>query len=228
MLPFGIMIKDLVTAFLVAFAAVTASDLLSRIWNYFEPREPFRLGADGSAACAAGESAHCAEAGHQRRSVTARKLHELLDLRFLRLTLEKLERRIRREARHGNPPASTSEQPRLQVRSPSHSTFRRAVRLTDAMRDWASVKSITVDRSQSPASETSSPRPSRIASRGGRARPGFKSVGIGRVIGKSQPIIRRLRVVGWPPSHYDYLMVACFGMLVRNRAWPPRRSRAAP
>jgi hypothetical protein len=34
-LPFGIMLKDLVTAFLVAFAAVTASDLLSRIWDYF-------------------------------------------------------------------------------------------------------------------------------------------------------------------------------------------------
>jgi hypothetical protein len=29
------MLKDLVTAFLVAFAAVTASDLLSRIWEYF-------------------------------------------------------------------------------------------------------------------------------------------------------------------------------------------------
>ena len=34
-LPFGIMINDLITAFLVAFAAVTASDLLSRIWEYF-------------------------------------------------------------------------------------------------------------------------------------------------------------------------------------------------
>jgi hypothetical protein len=34
-LSFGIMIKDLVTAFLVAFGAVTASDLLSRIWEYF-------------------------------------------------------------------------------------------------------------------------------------------------------------------------------------------------
>jgi len=29
------MINDLITAFLVAFAAVTASDLLSRIWEYF-------------------------------------------------------------------------------------------------------------------------------------------------------------------------------------------------
>jgi hypothetical protein len=29
------MIHDLVTAFLVAFAAVTASELLSRIWEYF-------------------------------------------------------------------------------------------------------------------------------------------------------------------------------------------------
>jgi len=32
---FGIMINDLITAFLVASAAVTASDLLSRIWEYF-------------------------------------------------------------------------------------------------------------------------------------------------------------------------------------------------
>jgi hypothetical protein len=31
----GIMLNDLMTAFLVAFAAVTASDLLSRIWEYF-------------------------------------------------------------------------------------------------------------------------------------------------------------------------------------------------
>jgi hypothetical protein len=29
------MIHDLVTSFLVAFAAVTASELLSRIWEYF-------------------------------------------------------------------------------------------------------------------------------------------------------------------------------------------------
>jgi hypothetical protein len=29
------MINDLVTAFLVAFAAVIASELLSRIWEYF-------------------------------------------------------------------------------------------------------------------------------------------------------------------------------------------------
>ena len=29
------MINDLVTAFLVAFAAVAASELLSRIWEYF-------------------------------------------------------------------------------------------------------------------------------------------------------------------------------------------------
>jgi hypothetical protein len=28
-------INDLITAFLVAFAAVTASDLLTRIWEYF-------------------------------------------------------------------------------------------------------------------------------------------------------------------------------------------------
>ena len=31
----GIMLNDLMTAFLVAFAAVTASGLLSRIWEYF-------------------------------------------------------------------------------------------------------------------------------------------------------------------------------------------------
>ena len=31
----NIMIQDLMTAFLVAFAAVTASELLSRIWEYF-------------------------------------------------------------------------------------------------------------------------------------------------------------------------------------------------
>jgi hypothetical protein len=31
----GRMINDLVTAFLVALAAVTASELLSRIWEYF-------------------------------------------------------------------------------------------------------------------------------------------------------------------------------------------------
>jgi hypothetical protein len=31
----SIMIHDLITAFLVAFAAVTASELLSRIWGYF-------------------------------------------------------------------------------------------------------------------------------------------------------------------------------------------------
>ena len=31
----NIMIHDLITAFLVAFAAVTASDLLIRIWEYF-------------------------------------------------------------------------------------------------------------------------------------------------------------------------------------------------
>jgi hypothetical protein len=29
------MINELITAFLVAFAAVIASDLLSRIWEYF-------------------------------------------------------------------------------------------------------------------------------------------------------------------------------------------------
>ena len=29
------MINDLIKAFLVAFAAVTASDLLSRMWEYF-------------------------------------------------------------------------------------------------------------------------------------------------------------------------------------------------
>jgi hypothetical protein len=34
MLP-GIMINDLVTAFLVAFAAVAASNLISRVWEYF-------------------------------------------------------------------------------------------------------------------------------------------------------------------------------------------------
>jgi len=31
----GIMLNDLMTAFLVAFAAVTASGLLTRIWEYF-------------------------------------------------------------------------------------------------------------------------------------------------------------------------------------------------
>jgi hypothetical protein len=31
----GIMLNDLMMAFLVAFAAVTASGLLSRIWEYF-------------------------------------------------------------------------------------------------------------------------------------------------------------------------------------------------
>ena len=31
----GIMLNDLMTALLVAFAAVTASGLLSRIWEYF-------------------------------------------------------------------------------------------------------------------------------------------------------------------------------------------------
>jgi hypothetical protein len=29
------MINDLITAFLVTFAAVTASELLTRIWEYF-------------------------------------------------------------------------------------------------------------------------------------------------------------------------------------------------
>jgi hypothetical protein len=29
------MIHDLITAFIVAFAAVTASELLARIWEYF-------------------------------------------------------------------------------------------------------------------------------------------------------------------------------------------------
>jgi hypothetical protein len=29
------MINDLITAFLVAFAAVTTSDLFSRMWEYF-------------------------------------------------------------------------------------------------------------------------------------------------------------------------------------------------
>jgi hypothetical protein len=31
----GIMLNDLMTAFLVAFTAVTASGLLTRIWEYF-------------------------------------------------------------------------------------------------------------------------------------------------------------------------------------------------
>jgi len=33
--PVGTMLNDLMTAFLVAFAAVTAPGLLSRIWEYF-------------------------------------------------------------------------------------------------------------------------------------------------------------------------------------------------
>jgi hypothetical protein len=33
--PLGIMLNDLMTAFLVAFAAVTTSGLISRIWEYF-------------------------------------------------------------------------------------------------------------------------------------------------------------------------------------------------
>jgi hypothetical protein len=32
---FALMIHDLITAFLVAFAAVTASELLTRIWEYY-------------------------------------------------------------------------------------------------------------------------------------------------------------------------------------------------
>jgi hypothetical protein len=33
--PLRIMLNDLMTAFLVAFAAVTTSGLISRIWEYF-------------------------------------------------------------------------------------------------------------------------------------------------------------------------------------------------